>query len=192
MEGLSMTLLHSTLYQEIKEIVIKHLNELGRYIPVPMQLDNRTPEDIVICLERLSEICQCSPNKASYEAYIDACTCNDTLEAFLDSMNQAKDATFEETNIGQIWLRVSKWLQVAAEQFRPVTSEVWDFIAPVTPDRLVNLGNGQFEARWWKPVPMMDVEILKHTEGIQLHGDPFEPPNLTGGLACRFSVAVYL
>ncbi|MEO8610149.1 MAG: hypothetical protein ABI690_19805 [Chloroflexota bacterium] len=184
-----MTLSRSTLCQEITEIVIKHLNELSQYSPVPMHPDDTIPEDIVICLERLSEICQYSPNKTSYEIYVEACARHDELENFLDSMNHVRDCSFEETHIGQIWLRVCLWLQVAAEQFQPVKSEVWDFIAPVLPDRLVNLGSGQYEARWWKPVPMMDVEILRGTAGILVHGDPFEPSNLAGGLACRFSVS---
>ena len=185
-----MTLLRSILSQEIKKIVIKHLNELSRYIPAPTHLDDSAPAHIVICLERLSEICQCSPNETSYEIYVEACACHDQLEVFLDSMSHVRDRAFEETNIGQIWLRECLWLQIAAEQFQPVKSEVWNLMAPVVPDRLLNLGNGQYEARWWKPVPMMDVEILKGTAGILVHGDPFEPSNLAGGLACRFSISI--
>jgi hypothetical protein len=36
---------------------------------------------------------------------------------------------------------------------------------------------------------MMDVEILKRTEQVELHGEPFEPSNLPNGLAVRFSVS---
>jgi hypothetical protein len=36
---------------------------------------------------------------------------------------------------------------------------------------------------------MMDIEILKHTDGINVDTEPYEPQNFAGGLACRFSLA---
>jgi hypothetical protein len=35
----------------------------------------------------------------------------------------------------------------------------------------------------------MDIEILKRTEGVLFQCEPFEPHNLAGGLAVRFSIA---
>ena len=65
---------------------------------------------------------------------------------------------------------------------------VWQILEPAVPDCLHALGNGLFEARWWKPVPMMDVEIIIHTDGLLMMGDPFEPADLPNGIAVRFSV----
>ena len=65
---------------------------------------------------------------------------------------------------------------------------VWDWIAPVIPDHLECLGGDVFEAQWWSPVPIMDVEILMRTDGVTLIDAPFEPAHLPGGLAVRFSM----
>ena len=67
-------------------------------------------------------------------------------------------------------------------------SKVWAVIAPAMPDSLENLGNGQYLAKWWKPVLMQDVETLLQIEGITIHEKPYEPRNLPEGLAVRFSV----
>ncbi len=50
------------------------------------------------------------------------------------------------------------------------------------------MGDGHYEARWWKPVPVMDLEILKYTEGVRIQGKPFEPKGLPGGIGLRFSI----
>lgn len=63
---------------------------------------------------------------------------------------------------------------------------VWNFIRPAVPDTLRELEDGFYEARWWKPIPVMDIEILKRTDKITIEGVPFEPENLVGGIAIRF------
>lgn len=65
---------------------------------------------------------------------------------------------------------------------------VWDRIAPVIPDHLEALDGGIFEAQWWQPVPIMDLEILERTDGVILAGPPFEPVHLPGGLSVRFFI----
>jgi hypothetical protein len=65
---------------------------------------------------------------------------------------------------------------------------VWDLIAPAVPDSLEDLGKGQYLAKWWKPVPMEDVELLVRNQGIKLHLEPFEPRDLPQGIAVLFSV----
>ncbi len=64
---------------------------------------------------------------------------------------------------------------------------VWERIAPVIPDVLMELRAGVYEARWWTPVPKMDVEMLLATEGIIIIGHPYEPSNLPMGCAVRFA-----
>jgi hypothetical protein len=66
--------------------------------------------------------------------------------------------------------------------------EVWDCIEPAVPDCVRDIGHGVFEAKWAAPVPMMDIEILRRTEGILIHGDIFEPEDMACGIAVRFSL----
>jgi hypothetical protein len=185
-----MTLLSSTLYQEIQDIIVKHITELKHYIPINATCEWTIPDTLLMCVERLSQISLSAPTLANYDLYAEACDRYNDLKCFLMNMNCANQPDFSESIIGQIWDQTANWLQTAEKQFCP-SVDAWDFIAPVVPDRLVDLGNGQFEARWWKPVPMMDVEILKHTEGVNIQGETFEPKSLVGGLACRFSLSVF-
>ena len=67
-------------------------------------------------------------------------------------------------------------------------SAVWDFIAPAVPDSLEDLGNMQYLAKWWKPVPMHDVETLLRMPGIKIHGEPYELKSLPEGLVVQFSI----
>lgn len=69
--------------------------------------------------------------------------------------------------------------------------DVWTLIDPVKPDHLDSLGNGIYEARWWKPVPIMDVELLGYTEGVIIQDRPYEPDTLPGGIAVRFLINIY-
>ncbi|WP_119070944.1 hypothetical protein [Aggregatilinea lenta] len=64
----------------------------------------------------------------------------------------------------------------------------WESIAPAMPDSLEELGNGQYLAKWWKPVPMQEVQVLLQIEGITILRGPYEPRNLPGGVAVRFAI----
>jgi hypothetical protein len=187
-----MTSIRTDLHEEIHELILKHLEEIGAYITDFKCGTNTAAERVVACAARLSEICQHTPDSATADLYGEACGCKNNLENFLKSMNQALDTGFEETTIGQIWVHSQMWCQRASIQFQLTMKEVWDLIAPAVPDILNDLGNGQYEARWWKPAPSMDIEILKYTDGIVIDGQPFEPPNLAGGLALRFSISRFL
>ncbi len=79
-------------------------------------------------------------------------------------------------------------IRTQSEQVLPISS-VWDFILPAIPDTLCELEGGIYEARWWKPVPIMDVEILKRTDGVVIDGVPFEPDTLYDGIAVRFRLS---
>ena len=184
-----MASIRTDLHDEIQETIFKHLEELGEYIPTLKEVSPLATEHVLACAERLAEICHQSPESASPDLYGEAYSCRHTLESFLKSMNQQLDNRFAETTIGQIWARSQTWCQRAAIQSQLSMHDVWDFIAPVAPDFLNYVGNGQYEARWWKPAPTMDIEILKYTEGVVIDGEPFEPQNLTGGLALRFSIS---
>lgn len=184
-----MATIKTSLHDEIRDVIYRHLDELGEYVPSAREISAVRCEQVVSCVERLAEICEQSAESASIDLYGEACSYRHRLELFLKSMNQCMDSHFEHTIIGKVWAASQQWCQTAKTQFRMNVNEVWDLIAPVAPDYLKYIGNGQYEARWWKPVPTMDIEILKYTDNVVLAGEPYEPPTLSGGLALRFSIS---
>lgn len=182
-----MATIGASVRQEIHHIISNHLAELGQYVPVPDDVSEAVPDNILACVELLAEFCQHSPRNVSYEIYREAGNCMDVFETFLHTMNQKVDAEFRDTNIGQVYLQAKTWRRLADQNFEVTLDEAWDILVPAIPDHLEDLGHGQFEARWWKPVPVMDIEIIKYTEGVEIQGKPFEPKNLPGGLGLRFS-----
>lgn len=183
------TSLHSAVTHQLNHIIVNHLQELGSYISFAESIENQIPTSILADLERLIVICTTSPQLTSPALYEEACQRRGNIEIFLERMNQKADAAFAKTHVGRILTRANEWCSRAAEQwFQLPIREVWNLLAPVEPDHLEALGNGQYEARWWRPVPMMDIFILQRTAGITIHGEPFEPKHLPGGLAVRFSV----
>ncbi len=180
-----MTAIYVDLAEEITQIITNYIMDFG---------DALMPEDdqvqrIVLCAERLNEICNHDPETVSYELYRNACDCHETLQNFLLSVNQRiNDREFKQSALGILFVQAGRWRQDAHQRFHITIDEAWNLLAPAIPDHLEDLGNGQFEARWWKPVPLMDVEILKYTEGVQISETPYEPKNLPGGLAVRFAI----
>ncbi len=76
---------------------------------------------------------------------------------------------------------------------RPATltsasQDVWELLEPAVPDCLVHLGDNHYQASWWKPVPTGDIEILQRNERIRILNGPYEPKNLSGGLALDFQI----
>jgi hypothetical protein len=65
---------------------------------------------------------------------------------------------------------------------------VWKLLEPTVPDCLKMVAPGIYEARWWKPVPMMDVEIMQRSEGVNVLETINEPHDLPGGIVVRFTV----
>jgi len=183
-----MATINENLCEEISQIITNHINDLGRYFPMSELSPEQVPDNILACAERLSDICLTSPRTATYETYCDACECYEVLKTFLGTMNQPIDIQFQDTTIGRVFLRASTWRQIANRKFQLTLDEAWELISPAVPDHLEELGDGQYEARWWKPVPVMDLEMLKYTEGVFINGKPFEPKELPGGLALRFSL----
>lgn len=76
-------------------------------------------------------------------------------------------------------------------QKQPVISDdVWSLISPSIPDCLEYLGDGIYQATWWKPVPRMDVELMKMIPGVEAVGEAFEPTHLPGGVSICFQLAL--
>lgn len=70
----------------------------------------------------------------------------------------------------------------------PAGNHVWDLLEPAIPDCLVQLGDNHYQASWWKPVPSGDIEIVQRNERIRVLNGPYEPENLSGGLALDFQI----
>lgn len=65
---------------------------------------------------------------------------------------------------------------------------IWKCIEPAVPDCLEQVEPEVYEARWWKPVPTIDLEILRHADGVAVLGEPYEPHHLPAGIAVRFTI----
>ena len=180
---------YATIYNELTDIIARHAAEISQFVP-DLHFDaEMAPEALLAQVDRLVEITNMPVSSVTYEHYLEACECQDSLTGFLQVMNQTVSSDFTEaTNFGRILAQTERWRRDVVREFERTTTDVWELIAPATPDHLADLGSGQYEARWWKPVPVMDIEILKFTEGVSICGEPFEPVGLSGGLALRFSI----
>ncbi len=185
--------LSRTLQYELTQIIDRHLEELRGIVPLSASAAN-PPEDIVGCLQRLVEICQHTSPEQARKLAGEAQACQARVERFLELMNQRFDPPFWQTEIGQILEQSRAWRRAVALGETPAqTAEsVWDLIAPAKPDHLEVVSDGVYEAQWWKPVPQMDVYLLKHTEGVVIHEEIKNPKGLPHGLAIRFSVLSHL
>lgn len=184
-----MNIINASLCDQVNEIIGNHLTNLGRFVPTATLVAEGAPDTVMNNLERISEIVQTPPRAATFDMFRELCECQDNLEAFLGTMNQPMDFDFCETSMGQVMSQAVAWRQLTGRKYRMTLNQVWDFIAPANPDHLEDMGDGRYEARWWMPVPVMDIEILKYTEGVFISGEPYEPRNLPGGLALRFSIS---
>ncbi len=184
-----VTSLRSAIASQINTIIARHLEELGQYLALARPDEFKLQTDFPAALEKLDSLCTCPTKLATQEMYVEASNFLERVVTFLKSMNQDLDEAFWITPVGEIVLRASEWCrQVGCPKNLTPLSAVWNWIAPVQPDHLDDLGDGLYEARWWSPVPMMDIEILQRTEGVEVQGTPFEPLELPCGLALRFAI----
>lgn len=68
----------------------------------------------------------------------------------------------------------------------PLLQHIWKVLEPAVPDCLKEVEAGVFEARWWTPVPMNEVDMIQFNDEIVILETPYEPENLPGGVAVRF------
>ncbi len=178
----------SLLNSQIEDIIASHLNELQVYLPntayqihVPTDLTQ-----VVMRLDRLIGVPAEYSTRPQQEEVFDLLG---RLECFLRQMNVVTDEHFAETLIGRIWSRAHHWqTMVMGEFISPPIHQVWELLKPAVPDVLEKATEGYYVAKWWKPYPVMDVEILLRTDGIRIHGDPFQPEDLASGVAVCFWV----
>lgn len=181
--------LHTKLGQEFKDLVQDHFTLLNDYLVCGEPSDVNVQPDFVANIEALTYLC-CEPIQPCSEIhYKDVLRIVQRLECFLKLVNRPPESLmFQQSELGQVWCGAREWLRCAAACLRPSLDDVWDCIAPVKPDELVAVQPGLYEARWWEPMPRMDIEILRRTEAVILQGDLFEMPGMAGVRAVRFSL----
>ncbi len=180
--------LRTALRSEVQKIIHNHINCLSAYaVLVETEAADETNE-IIQQLESLAQICGYSPESCTLATYEEAIQSLVTLDEFLRVTNQQKDSAFYRTSIGQIYTQAERWCSAAGQQFNASVDKVWELIDPVVPDCLSEIQCCLYEAKWWKPVPLMDIEILKRTVGVTVYGDIYELGDLPKGIAVRFSI----
>lgn len=139
------------------------------------------PEEVQIYAERLHILCDYPEEFFTHAHWEEMRYAIRTLEAYV--------AHTPDVYLKDFLLQADHYHNEIATQFKHRSIErVWETITPAIPDRLDDLGEGVYEAKWWKPVPMMDVELLLSLGVVSIDEQPFEPANLPGGLAVRFSL----
>lgn len=184
------------LHHQLATIITGHMEALQPYIitaNTSSALDIHIPDEVIYNLERLMMICEHPVELTRIDLYIEAEHRLEDVHTFLNTMNVYQDRHFERTSIGKVVARARRWCQtVRTSHFSTPISHVWQVLEPAIPDCLQEVENGVYVAKWWKPVPMMDIEILLRTDGVMVHSTPYEPHRLPGGLAVRFSLAAAL
>jgi hypothetical protein len=115
------------------------------------------------------------------------CACVDELKAFLALIHYNENNTRAARCLHRLLAQAQDWCQAAARAAISLDS-VWQFLDPVQPDSLIRVDAEVFEAVWWQPVPWMDIEILRRTEGVIIHNEIASPDKLPGGIAVRFAL----
>lgn len=184
------TLRQTTLHHQITGIVTHHVDALKQYLSVEISQPLKISDDIFSIADQLTALCAQPPQNADRELYKQVVSQLEALETFLGRMNQALNASFIQTPVGRVWWSALQWYKKAAEHQRGLLSieDVWDILEPAVPDVLEAAEGQRYIAKWWKPVPPMDIEIMMRTDEILIHGQPFEPQDLPNGLAICFSV----
>ncbi len=174
--------------EQARSIVRQHVVAIKPFVNASSEADENIAR-VSDWLEQLSALSRVPPESSSFERYVQAIDTLNRLNHFLLLMNQQPDAEFANTPIGSVWLRAQSWCELAGQRHNHFTrDQVWELIAPAEPDALEDLGKNLFEAKWAAPVPAMDIEILRRTEGVEIDGDVTEPKDMPNGVALRFSV----
>jgi hypothetical protein len=180
--------LQSSISEHIVAIARDHAAKIEGYAH-PSEKQEELIISLSLTLNRLAEAVQIAPDNATKAVYSQALQDLQCAESFLQLMNQRMDTRFQSTPVGKVISDAKLWCS-KVQKLRTVVDrdEIWDKLTPCSPDHIEELSEGIFEAVWASPIPVMDVEILKRTEGVLLLGDAYEPKVLPGGTAVRFSV----
>lgn len=146
------------------------------------------PEDVLSGIAFLAETCTAPPAAPDIgNTYYEVRACLDRLKGFLALIHYNKYDAQTDHSVSRIVAQAQDWCQAAARAVISLDG-VWRMIDPVKPDSLARTDAEMFEAVWWQPVPWMDIEILRRTEGVIIHDEVINPDTLPGGVAVRFAV----
>lgn len=174
---------------QIRKLICSHLQEIESYLGLELVQNIETPDMVIRWLTQLSSLTDSPPDLASTEIYCNVSELLSEISVFLSVFNQDSDTGFESTEFGRLIVETTQWLEIASKRFHLSLDDVWNRIAPAIPDHLVEVDQNTFEAQWWHPVPMMDVEILRRTEGVSIVSPPVQPSSLPGGISVRFTIS---
>jgi hypothetical protein len=182
---------HSVVARELHDVITQHFERLVELNVVSGDFAVSVPEDVVKGVEFLSSFCSVMPPApVAHNVYDEVQNCLDNVTHFLALINYNADRGFESRELNKILGQAQKWCRAAAAQNAEASlSGVWELIDPVRPDSLYSVGDGSFDAMWWKPIPWMDVEILRRTEGVIIQDESVNPDKLPGGIVVRFKIA---
>lgn len=181
---------HKLVIRELHDLIAQHFQQLVAYDVVAGSLPFSVPDRVVQCVEFLSAACATLPSAPPPQhIYIEVSECRREIGDFLELVGCGADELFEDQEISRILTQARAWCEAAKNYNEGVaTNTAWEVIAPVKPDHLTKVSADIFEARWWKPVPWMDIEILRRTEGVIIEDEKVNPDDLPGGIAVRFVV----
>lgn len=175
--------------RQIEHLVTQHVVALQAYITIPEPDSILIPNSVLFALDCVADLSMKPLEDTSLADLKTAYGCLHTVREFLCIFNQNIDNAFLQTDIGQLVSSAQEWFVTVRTHLLDLsTAAVWDFIDPARPDSMICRRDFVYEAIWWPPVPMMDIEILRGTEGIEVHGEPYTPGNAPGGLAVQFSI----
>lgn len=168
------------LSQQIVSITQQHLNDL--------QLDtNSLQQQVLLSAQQLVTLCNHMPENTTLQVYHEVYLKKALIEHFLKLMNQESDSNFTQSDLGRVLASADIWFRHASRYYQPNIDDIWSLISPVMPDSMYNINNGIYEAKWWPPVPQMDIEILRRTERIIVLSEN-QTGQPTGIYTVRFSV----
>ena len=177
-----------TINQELHESLKSHLNDLSQFGVDATIYSSEKLESITDAITRLFQLTLINPADIDNSSVQDAIQCLQTVESFFQITNCYQIFTDTNKEIGRIYSQVCDWYYTVLQKLATPINDVWEIISPVSPDTLTDLGRNHFEACWASPVPMMDIEILRGTEGVSVIDGPYELDNLPAGLAVTFVV----
>ena len=181
------------LQQDIQRHLDDHLCALAQVIEININENSVALDPMLSDLETLLVLTQTySPHQATASIYQTVCTCLYRVQTFLQTLNIPLDTYhFQESALGHMWQYAHTWKRHAGMTYGMTEDDLWQLLAPAQPDTLHEISPSRFEARWRKPVPQMDIEIIRGTAWIIITKDAFEPSDRPGSVALQFIVEEY-
>lgn len=176
--------------RELQDCIAQHVERLFELQIVAGSFTLSVPPNVLASVESLSLLCAAPPTDPLLaEKYEEVCACIDEIKHFFQIIHYNEHNLSENRQAARILAQAQDWCQAAAARMAQAGLDgVWELIDPVKPDSLSQISAEVFEALWWQPVPWMDIEILRRTEGVIIQDEIVSPERLPGGAAVRFAV----